>query len=131
MKVFGIKLFVYNSLLKKSLIIFGYIDDVIIDFLNDKYITNKINKFKESIPNEIEINTDSFDKFLSSLSLKDYLVYDNNDIYSKYAGYACQINILRQKPISHTVKEFINDDMFNKRNTIIILLIISSPSFPP
>ena len=71
-------------------------------------------------------NPASFKKFINSLSLKDFLIYDNNDIYSKYSGYCSLNNNIKQKQISNIVKEFINDDIYNKRNTIISLLISKS-----
>jgi len=127
MKVYGIKLFIHSSILKKSLIIFGIVDDIVIEFLNNKYVTNKKQKILENLPQEEEFQKDSFNKFMSSLIIKDYLIYDNeHDIYGKYIGYINQNNNLKQKQISQTVKEFISDDMFNKRNTLINLLIRSS-----
>jgi hypothetical protein len=36
MKVYGIKLIIHSSALKKSLIIFGIVDDVIVDYLNNR-----------------------------------------------------------------------------------------------
>ena len=127
MKVYGIKLLIHNTVLKKSLVIFGIVDDIVIEFLNNKYVTNNQKKIIESLPQDEDFKSESFQKFLSSLILKDYLVYENeHEIYSKYAGFTSQCNILKQKLISHTVKEFITDDMFNKRNTLIQLLIRSS-----
>ena len=127
MKVYGIKLLIHNSVLKKSLIIFGIVDDIVIEFLNNKYVTNKQKKILENLPQDEDFKSDSFQKFVSSLILKDYLVYENeHEVYSKYAGLTSQCNTLKQKQISHTVKEFITDDMFNKRNTLIQLLIRSS-----
>ena len=127
MKVYGIKLFVYNSVFKKGLIIFGYVDDIVIDFLNNKFITNKKISIKENIPSDLEFHNETFNNFISSLTLKDYLIYDKNvDIYNVYAGYMFQNNILKQKPTSQTIKEFISDNMFNKRNILMILLICSS-----
>jgi hypothetical protein len=127
MKVYGIKLLIHNSVLKKSLIIFGIVDDIVIEFLNNKYVTNKQKKIIESLPQDEEFKSESFQKFLASLILKDYLVYENeHEIYNKYAGFTSQCNNLKQKQISHTVKEFITDDMFSKRNTLIQLLIRSS-----
>jgi ATP-dependent Lon protease len=127
MKVYGIKLLIHNSVLKKSLVIFGIVDDIVIEFLNNKYVTNKQKKIIESLPQDEDFKSESFQKFLTSLILKDYLVYENeHEIYSKYAGLTSQCNSLKQKQISHTVKEFITDDMFNKRNTLIQLLIRSS-----
>jgi hypothetical protein len=127
MKVYGIKLLIHNSLLKKSLVIFGIVDDIVIEFLNNKYVTNKQKKIVENLPQDEDFKSESFQKFLSSLILKDYLIYENeHEIYSKYAGFISQCNNLKQKQIAHTVKEFITDDMFNKRNTLIQLLIRSS-----
>ena len=42
MKVYGIKIYVYSIPLKKNLLIYGIVDDVVIDFLNNKYILNRI-----------------------------------------------------------------------------------------
>jgi len=127
MKVYGIKLIVHSSILKKSLIIFGIVDDIVIDFLNNKYVTNKRKLIKENIPQEDDFKSSSFDNYISSLILKDYLIHENvNEFYNKYVGYVSQNNNLKQKQISQAVKEFISDDMYNKRNTLINLLIRSS-----
>ena len=124
MKVYGIKLIVHNEMLKKSLIIFGIIDDVVVDFLNNNYVREKQELIKTNMPN---FTQDSFDKFTSSLSLKDYLIHESEyEIYTKYSAYISQNNILMQKPISQCVKEFITDDMYLKRNTLIYLLVFSS-----
>ena len=127
MKVYGIKLLIHNTVLKKSLIIFGILDDIVIEFLNNKYVTNKQKIIMENLPKDDDFKSDSFQKFMSSLILKDYLIYENeHDIYSKYSGYISQNNTLRLKQISYAVKEFISDDMYSKRNSLIHLLICSS-----
>jgi ATP-dependent Lon protease len=124
-KVYGIKLYIYNFLTNKSIVIYGIIDDIILDFFNNKYINIQKNKITENIPNEPEFKNDAFKNFVSSLTLKEFLVYDNNDIFNKYAGYMSQINISKQKTISQIVKEFIADDLFSKRLILIQLLIKS------
>jgi len=128
MKVYGIKLFIHNSITKKSLIIFGIVDDIIVDFLNNNYINEKKKNIKEHISNNnSDFSEESFDKFVNSLILKDYLIYDSvHEIYTKYTGYISQNNLLLQKPISQAVKEFIGYDMYVKRHTLINLLIFSS-----
>jgi len=127
MKVYGIKIYVYSIPLKKNLLIYGIVDDVVIDFLNNKYILNRITMIKENIPNEPCFKTESFDKFISSLMLKDFLIFENQiDVYNNFVGTSTQNNFIKQKQISQTVKEFISDDMFTKRNTLITLLVRSS-----
>jgi len=126
MKVYGMKIYVHSVPLKKHLVIYGTVDDIVIDFLNNKFISNKIKLIKENMPKENEFQSDIFDKFISSLMLKDFLIYDNpTDIYNKFAGSTTQINLIKQKQISQAVKEFISDDMYSKRNTLVTLLIRS------
>jgi len=126
-KVNGIKLYIYNNFLKKGLLIYGIVDDIMIDFLDNKYILEKQKDISGNIPNEPDFNGESFSRFTSSLLLKDYLINNNyKHFYDKYAGYMSQINNLKQKTIMQIIKEFVADDLFSKRNTLIYLLIKSN-----
>jgi ATP-dependent Lon protease len=126
MKVYGIKVYVYSIPLKKNLLIYGIVDDVVIEFLNNNYISNKISMIKENIPTNADFQTESFEKYLSSLMLKDFLVSENpSDIYAKFVGSSMQVNSLKQKQVSQVVKDFISDDMYGKRNTLVNLLVRS------
>ena len=127
MKVYGMKIYIRSDILQKSLIIFGIVDNIVIKYLNNKYITEKTNNVMNNLPTEDEFKIETFEKFMSSLILKDYLVLDASyDFYNKFMGNISQNNAIKQKQISQTVKEFISDDMYNKRNTLINLLIKSS-----
>jgi len=126
MKVYGMKLYINNTVLKKSLIIYGIVDDIIVDFLNNRYISNKYNNALSHLPNEENFKSDAFKVFMSSLILKEYLIYNSHiDFYNKFAGIMTMNNTIHQKQISQVVKDFVSDDMYNKRNTIISLLIQS------
>jgi endopeptidase La len=125
MKVYGIKLFIHNQHINKSLIIYGVLDDVIVDFLNNSYIIEKQKLVYKNLPKEYDNNKDTFKKFMLSLTLKDYLINEHNDIFNKYIGYVNQVKTIKQKPIYQTVKEFLADDLFSKRMTLIYLLIKS------
>ena len=122
LKVYGIQIIIHN---KKSIIMTGIIDDVIVDILSNKFITLKQNAIKQNIPVSPDFQGDTFTRYMKSLSLKDYLIYEPHEIYLKYAGYLSNLNTLRQKTTSHVVKEFISNDLFTKRLTIIQLLIKS------
>ena len=127
MKVYGISVVVNSLQLKKSLLIYGIVDDIIIEFLNNKYISNKIKSLRENIPNDHNFKSDNFEKYISTLMLKDFLINENNqDFYKKFAGITTKNNLIKQKQLSTVVKEFISDDMYNKRNTLITLLVKKS-----
>ena len=130
MKIYGMKLYINNQTLKKSLLICGIVDDIIVDFLNNHYISMKQQNILTNLPNDDNFKGDIFKMFVSSLVLKDYFVYDSHvDVYNKFAGMLTLNNTIHQKQISQVVKEFISDDMYSKRNTLISLfdLIIDSP----
>jgi hypothetical protein len=127
MKAYGIKVYISSSSLKKSIIVYGIVDDVIIDFLNNEYIFLKQSQIKSNIPSDSNFNADMFNIFINSLTLKDYLIHNNvTEYYNKFAGCVCKINTLKQKQMPCLIKEFINDDMYSKRNSLITLLIGSN-----
>jgi ATP-dependent Lon protease len=123
-KVHGLKVHIYNSTFKKGILVYGIVDDVMIDFLTNKYVTDKLEDIKRNIPHDDDFKNESFERFVSSLFLKDLLIHNNNkEFYDKYIGYLSQNKNLKQKTISQNIKEFVADDLFSKRNTLIYLLI--------
>jgi hypothetical protein len=123
LKVFGIQIIAHNPQHKKSLIITGTIDDIMIQFLNNKFVNLKNNSINENAPNSLEFQGETFERYIKSLNLKDYLIFEPHEIYSKYVGYLSNLNTLRQKTISQVVKEFVSSDLFMKRTIIIQLLV--------
>ena len=75
MKVYGIKIYIHNFLTNKSIIIYGVIDDIILDLFNNKYINIQKRKLLDNVPDEPDFKSNIFTNFISSLTLKDYLVY--------------------------------------------------------
>jgi len=124
-KVYGMKLYIYNSNFKKNLLIYGIVDDVIIDFMNNKHLNDKMNKIKENLPNDGDFKGEVFQHFLISLSLKDFLIYNHSEINNKYIGYLSHYKLLKEKTLSKIAKDFISSDLFAKRSTLIHLLINS------
>ena len=125
MRVYGIKLYASNSQLKKNIMITGYVDDLVLHFLDNKFIKNCIEQINNNLPSNTEYQIESFKKFITSLTLKDFLIYNCTNIYGKYAGYLNQIALLKQRSISQNIKDFTLGDLFLKRQTLMQLLIFS------
>jgi hypothetical protein len=83
----------------------------------------KTKAIKENAPHSSEFQGETFDRYIQSLNLKDYLIFEPHEIYSKYAGYLSHLNTLRQKTISQVVKEFVSSELYLKRTIIIQLLV--------
>jgi len=123
-KIHGMKVHIYNSTFKKGILVYGIVDDVIINFLSNKFIVDKLHDIKQNTPKDNIFKSESFQRFMDSLFLKDLFLHKNNtDFYDKFIGYLTQNKNLKQKTISQNIKEFIADDLFSKRNSLIYLLI--------
>jgi ATP-dependent Lon protease len=127
-KVHGIQVIIYNYSNKKSIIVNGVMDNVMIKLMNNKFIDAINTNIHSNLPNEPDFKLDTFSKLLKSLMLKDYLIYDHQGIYSKYTGLLSNIRSINQKTISNVVKEFIGSNLYIKRNMIMMLLINSDKS---
>ena len=123
LRVYGIQIIVHNPQHKKSLIISGTVDDVLLGLIDNKFVTTKSRVIKDNLPITKEFKETTFNRYVASLSLKDYLMYETHEIYAKYAGYLSHLASLRQKPVSQVIKEFIASELYFKRLTLIQLLI--------
>jgi len=127
LKVYGIKIFIHHKESNKTLLIYGITKDIFIPFLNNPFINEIQKSLLENLPKNSDFDLSCFQNFLDSLLLKDYLININfTSIFNKYYGYLNQLNILKQKQLSQVIKEFIMDDIFYKRITLIQLLIFSN-----
>ena len=77
LKVYGIQIIVHNPQHKKSLIITGTVDDIIIDLLENKFVNLKIRAIQDNAPNSGEFKSNTFSRYIGSLGLKDYLIYED------------------------------------------------------
>ena len=121
-KVHGMQVSIMHPSNKRGLIITGIVDDILVELLNNEYINNLKADIYKNRPTDIIFALNTFDTFIESLTLKDYFICSNDDIYSKYAGMISQLNAINQKTVHAIVKEFVGQPMFLKRNTIMLLL---------
>ena len=125
-RVFGIKVAVHNYVEQKTLIINGLVDNVLLDCIPCEHVVNRISHLWKNVPNDPEFMAESFTKYIKSLSLKDLLVFSNDELYSKYLSNISVIQLMKQKQTSQLVKEFINADLFSQRSILIQLLLKSN-----
>jgi len=129
-KVYGIKVAIKNYEEKKTLIISGLVDDIMVSCNNHYFIKDKIKSLHDEKPNDPEFLTDDFKRFVNTLTIKELLIYDNSELYQRFVGYLTQVNLIKQKPISQNVKEFISCELYGQRRTLIQLLMKNSdPEF--
>lgn len=125
MKVYGIKIYIYDAKSKKELMLFGTMNDVIMEYLNNEYLKEHLFHIRKNVPKEFnEFDNEVFDTFLQFLNLKDLLICKNcTDVYNKFAGFLHQYNNFHQKSVSQNIKVFLSEDMYSKRNMLMCILM--------
>lgn len=122
-KVHGGKVVFVNEALEQTMIVYGYFEDVPINFTSNAFLRSKMLTIKENIPSTGDFESKSFDIFMSSLSLRDILIYDQSTIYDIFVGYKTFVKQMNNKPLSKITREFMNYEPLEKRSTLIKLLI--------
>ena len=122
-KVYGIKISFQNKEQRKTLILCGLVDDVLLECFYHPYTHNKLQDLEADKPTDTEFHTCEFTEFSKSLTLKELLIYNNLELFNRFSGYQNQVNLIKQKPISQVVKEFINSELYGQRKTLIQLLL--------
>ena len=122
-KVYGIKICFQNPQKRKTMIISAVTDDMVINCMNLQYLANKLELLNKNKPKDPDFLIADFTRFCNSLTLKELLVYSCQELYQRYMGYVNQTGLIKKKTISQIVKEFISNDLFAQRKTLIQLLM--------
>ena len=123
-KVYGIKVIFHNFKDKSTLILSCIVDDVLMSCIDEEFVKHRLISLQHSIPhNEQEFKTATFVAYMKTLTLKELLIYSNEELYNRFIGYVNQTNLIKQRAISDTVKEFLGSDLFVQRTTLIQLLL--------
>jgi ATP-dependent Lon protease len=126
MKVYGIKFSIQNKEQRKTLIVSAIVDDIMLECLNDPYVETRMKTIVEEKPKDPEFSMNSFDRYLQSITLKDLLIYNNQELYNRYIGYITHIGLIKQRTIANVTKDFMASDMYSQRSMIIQLLLKSN-----
>jgi ATP-dependent Lon protease len=122
-KVFGIKVVFQNTEKKNTIIISGVVTELLLSCLKNTFINSRIENCIKNKPNDQEFKLQKFEKFVVHLSIKEWLIYNDKELYNRFVGYNNQASLINQKSISQVIKEFINNNLFQQRKTLIILLL--------
>ena len=122
-KVYGIKICFHDYKNRRTYLIACFVDDVMLSCLESSFVKNKLETTYNSSPNDLEYDIQHWNRYISSLTLKDILVYSENELSHKFVGIINQLLLVKQKTISQVVKEFVSSELYSQRTMLIQLLI--------
>ena len=122
-KIHGIRVIIQNEKQKKTLVINGIIEDIDIECFSNLYIDYRISELKQIANTHQDNEKIIIDRIIENLSLKDILIYGNNDIQKKVISVITDVNSVKQSKIDVIVKKFLDLDNYYKRDMLINLLL--------
>jgi len=124
-KINGIRVIVQNTSTRRTLIIHGIIDCIDLNYITNLYISHrKLTIFE----NERNIDAEIMKKFIDTLTLKDVLVFGDEDIYKKYMNIFTDVAFIKTNNLQTIIKKFTEMDAIIQRNMLIHLLCYSDDS---
>ena len=125
-RINGIQIIIQNEKSRKTLVISGIIEDIHIDYFTNEYITTR----KEEILNlsfgRQNIEKDILKSIIDTLSLKDILIYGNEDIIKRIITILTDIKNMKQNKLDKTINDFFELDIYSKRNLLINLSLVDN-----
>ena len=111
LRVYGIKIVIRYD--KVTVLVNGIVDDLYLNNLDYAYI----------LQHSIRLETSKLsDPYKRMLTLKDKLIYSIPDLEYKYEGLVTHIHVLKLKNLNEIINDFINSDVYAKRDLLIHLL---------
>ena len=132
-KVNCIRVVIHNEKSQKTVIINGICDDIALECVSNLYIDERMKEIQTTIGPTGPITTgpittgphitDILKRIIETQTIKDILVYGNNDIYKKMTIINADIDMITHNKIDAVIKKFIEMDMYSQRNLLINMLI--------
>ena len=119
----GCKLVIHNPPQKKTLIVVGIINEISLQCVNNKYLTDKIQTIRDL---DDDVDDSLVERYLLSLTIKDLLINSSIDLRNNLYSCISSMKIMKTKSLMSIVKQFTRNSIIDKRNTIIQLLLFNN-----
>lgn len=124
-KINGINIILHSNT-NKTIVISGYVDDINLEFFDNLYINTRKKSILKFTTSKQSIKQDIAFRQVNAMTLKDTLVYGNNDIVKKYNTITNLVNNLKKDRLEKTVNRFVEINLTSQRNMLINLLIYNA-----
>ena len=114
LQLFGVKIVFQNEKKKQTMILTGIIENIPLEYINNDFVDNKYKLLETLKPEDNIFDSETFDTFKKSLSLKDILVNSCNDLYELLLVILPMLNKLRNNPflklhVNLFIRHFLNN----------------------
>ena len=121
-KIYGIRVVLQDESSQKAIVVTGIIDDIVVKCVSGPYIMKRRKDILKSLPDGSLIDKIILERFIDMMSLKDFLIWGNEDIYKKYWLVVKDVSMVKQTKTDALIKRFVEMDVFSQRTMLLNLL---------
>lgn len=121
-KIYSSKI-VFRSETNKTMIVTGYFDDLDLDLFDNEYILYRKQELYKRTIQDSEYDEKIIRRQLEAMTLRDILIYGNEDMVKKYNTILNQVKNVKKDKIEQTIQRFNDVSILLQRSTLINLLI--------
>lgn len=126
-KIHGIRVVFHNEKTQKTLVIQGIVEDIPIDCICNEYVKcrmrESMSNFDTSIANPDAPHPDIMNRLISTITIKDALIYGNDDFVKKYISILADVKYVKTNKLTTTFRKFMDMDIYSQRAMLSNLLI--------
>jgi hypothetical protein len=121
-KIYGIRIVLQDESTQKAIVVTGIVDDILVKCVTGPYITKRRQEIVDNLPEGSSIDKGILERFIDMMSLKEFLIWGNEDIYKKYWLVIKDVSIVKQNKTDQLIKRFVEMDVFSQRTMLLNLL---------
>ena len=132
-KIHGIRIVLHNEKTQKTLVIQGIVEDVPIDCIDNEYVKWRKREIlngpsASGEPHDASTKSESYQpdimrRLIDTMTIKDALVYGNEDFYKKHLAIMSDVNYVKFNKLTTTLRKFLDTDVYGQRSMLTNLLI--------
>jgi hypothetical protein len=122
-RIYGIKIAIHNVEKQHTLVVYGIIEDILTDFIENASIKEKLEDLYR-VTDDL-FRTKTYERFVNCLTLKELMVHSTYKLQNTYRAYTDKFNAIHKKPLSQIINDFGALELYEKRQLLIVLLIHS------
>jgi ATP-dependent Lon protease len=121
-KIYGIRVVLQDESSQKAIVVTGIIDDIVVKCVTGPYIMQRRKDILNNLSDGSSIDMIILERFIDMMSLKDFLIWGNEDIYKKYWLVVKDVSMVKQIKTDILIKRFVEMDVFSQRTMLLNLL---------
>jgi hypothetical protein len=121
-KTNSIRVIIQHERGNKTLVINGILDDIHLECISNKYVEHRLSSLFQIVETTTESHHDILKNIIENLTLKDIMVYGNNDIIKCVNDTNTAVAKLTHTNMDMVTQQFLEMDIYDQRHMILNLL---------